>query len=403
MGFQPYHFWQLAGPLAPTTPGCNSVVYEYAWQNADAAGRHEIRQSIETAEERVSELLGYPTAPQYFVETHPYPRYPDIRFDRVGYAGSDYRWIPLQLNHRKIQSVGTIKLDLLATEPVVYTDSDGDGIYDSFSVSTATTVTDVNDIAIYFQASDRINSDPVSDEWRILPVTVSITGGIATIKGKSWLLARPILYQGIDKEPLDASDIANYVTDVEIYHRYVSSGTGAYADAQAILIWESRPYPAWAMAYPVTSTDPAAVAYATARVGIRDYDNGIVSFGEAYYDAVAGDWKAYTHIEWWRPPDRVEVRYTAGVPLVNQRVNAWSRTLVARAAAAEMNRPICACEAANRELYNWQFDLSRAAGANDEQYSVSSEDIGNPLGSRRGHAYAWKEIKTRRVLKGFCV
>jgi len=74
---------------------------------------------------------------------------------------------------------------------------------------------------------------------------------------------------------------------------------------------------------------------------------------------------------------------------------------VARMAAAELARPICACDEANRELYRWQFDLARTGGANDESYgAVSATDLDNPFGTRRGHVYAWRMIKEIRNLVG---
>jgi hypothetical protein len=78
------------------------------------------------------------------------------------------------------------------------------------------------------------------------------------------------------------------------------------------------------------------------------------------------------------------------------------QVVVARMAAAELARPICACDVANRELYRWQFDLARTSGANDEGYgAVSATDLDNPFGTRRGHVYAWRFVKESRKLVGY--
>src|SRR6185369_16921871 len=99
---------------------------------------------------------------------------------------------------------------------------------------------------------------------------------------------------------------------------------------------------------------------------------------------------------------RVTVRYLAGFPLASDgQMQEPYRTMVARLAAAELARPICACDEANRELYRWQFDLARTAGSGDEAYgAVSAEDLNNPFGTRRGHVYAWKQVKNLRQLRG---
>ena len=75
------------------------------------------------------------------------------------------------------------------------------------------------------------------------------------------------------------------------------------------------------------------------------------------------------------------------------------RTLVARMAMAELARPVCGCDSANRELYRWQFDLSQTARG-DELFSIAPEDLANPFGTRRGHVLAWKAVKNLRHLTG---
>jgi hypothetical protein len=80
--------------------------------------------------------------------------------------------------------------------------------------------------------------------------------------------------------------------------------------------------------------------------------------------------------------------------------HAW-RVTVARLAAAELARPICACDEANREIFRWQFDLARTAGAGDEAYgAIAAGDLDNPFGTRRGHVYAWRQVKQLRQQLG---
>lgn len=124
---------------------------------------------------------------------------------------------------------------------------------------------------------------------------------------------------------------------------------------------------------------------------------GVVTPAQALRDASSGIW-ASTGWEWWREPDRVKVRYWAGEALTpnNEMSTDW-RFIVARMAAAELGGRICACDQANAELWQWQFDLSRAAGVNSEQYQIAPEDLKNPFGTRRGQVYAWKKLKALAV------
>lgn len=411
LGYNPWHFWGLAdSSIVPVTSSCNDWLSKYPWQNTDAMGRDDIIEAIINAEDRIAEQLGYFPAPTYLEETVAWPKYHDRGVWNMGHGDSQGRWLDVRLNRGYVEAIGPETRTLLATAAIVYTDADGDGLRDTFTVTAATTTTDVNEIAVYIAAANRLNSDPVGEEYRIAPVKVSIAAGTATIRGPAWLCIQPIAYEGADiANPIDPTVTGvgtAYLTNLEVYRRYASASGTTYDTAQAALIWETEPYPSYAACCccPTTTTndtDPAAVAYGVARAGIRYAQPGIVSVGSAAYDTVGAVWKA---VNWGvcRPPERVTVRYRAGYPLVDQQMSRDYQVAVARLAAAELARPICACDEANRELYRWQYDLARTGGANDESYgAVSQTDLDNPFGTRRGHVYAWRFVKDHRNMIGF--
>jgi hypothetical protein len=347
-------------------------------------------------------LLGCAPGPHFRTETLQLPRYPNNMVERRGYAGADSRWMTLQLSEGKIIEVGVESRVLIqAGVAVVYTDEDGDGLNETFTVAFATSVTTPSEIELQFAAADRLVGDPVGDEYRIAPTKVSIAAGTATVIGHAWLLVRPVLYEGFSPGALDAGDATNFVTVVDVY-RHDCDPTGiANATAQALLIWESRPWPFFTFCDPITSSDPAAVAYALGRVGIRNAELGIVSIGKAVYNTTTGSWSG---VDWRfeRPPDRVEVRYYAGVPRESDgRLNARFRRMVAILATAELSGRICACEAANKELYRWQFDLAHTGASQEQFQAVSPDDLTNPWGTRRGQVYAFRELLNSRILRGF--
>lgn len=410
IGFNPWHFWQLSNASVPILSACNSIVRQYNWQTAGAAGRTEIARAIQTAEERAKQVLGFWVSPRYEEVTLPFPQYPQTNVFRSGYAGGDARWTSLQLPSAWVQKVGVEQRDLIgANQVLAYTDEDGDGLKETFTFSIATTVTDANQIACYFSSADRWDGSGISENWRVLPLRISIAGGIATIRGNSWVLVKPELYEGIGRGVIDPADATNFVTTLDIYRRYTYLDGTTNDNSQALLIWETPPYPQWAASYTslfAGSYDPAAEAYAIARVGIRDAENGIVSVGEAVY--TDGTWSA---IPFWgsgylRPPDRVKVRYLAGFALdTNGKMDHRMSSIIYKLAAAELMQDICACKEANRELYRWQFDLARSSGSNDESYTlISSQDLNNPLGTRRGQVLAYREMKAyRKFVHGFSV
>lgn len=395
--YNPWHFWGLADAnIVPVTSKCNDVVREYGWQENDQAGRADIRAAIMTAEQILFDNLEYWPAPAYSENTLPWPRYHDQRLYRSARMDARGGWVPVRLPEGYVQACGIkayTELDDAAA--LVYTDQDGDGLLDTFTCSVATSVTDPDEIAVYFQTADRLTEDNwLSDRWRIEPVNVSFLAGTATIYGKRWLCVKPSIYEDKDHYPIDPTVATNFITHVMIYRRYTDiTGQNAVTNSQSALIWESKPC-CWGCDTVANSTDPASEGWVAGRAGIRDALNGIVVPAEAVYDAVSATWShPCTCLDTCGEPDRVLVRYLAGLPLDS---HGWMekkmRTLVSRLTCAEMTRRICACDIANREWSNWSFDVSRIN--TPETYQASLDVLNNPLGTRRGHIFAWQQIKS---------
>ena len=342
--YNPYHFYGWANSKVPVKSTCNTVVKQYAYQTDDAVGRYEIQQAIETAEKRLKDYLGYAIALHYVTDDiRDYQRFYDKGLWARWPIDGEGHWKAIQLSEGYVSSVGVEKLTLIDTAPIaadsygtpifpytgivpptpylIYLDTDGDGLVDTFEVGVSTTVTNPSTIAVYLQTSDQLDSD--MERWHILPVKVNISSGVATIRGRSWLLARPILYEGFIHANLDPDDVTNYAQALDVYERVCDPTGTTVGVSQGEFIWETLPYPIWWGIFGGTSltsgdTDPAAQSYSVARVGVRNAQMGVVLPGEAIYDAVTGLWNA-TIPPWLsnltRPPDRVLVRYRAGFPL----------------------------------------------------------------------------------------
>ena len=423
MGFHPWHFWGLANATVPVNSACDDTVKQYSWQNSDAVGRDDIIKAIGEAEQKLHDYLGYWPSPKFGSKQLRYPKYLDTRLRYYGYTDADTRWISVPTGENYLQAIGVEARTLLATCNVTYSDPDGDGLNELFTFTVTTTKTDVSKLAFYFAAADRLDGEAVDDKYRIQPVNVVISGGVATVKGSRWLLVRPILYEGATVGDINPATAGNFVTTVEAYTRVTDPQGITIADCQVRLEWETMPYPLYRFSGSNSSTsslvdggnpstdynplnlennsDPAAVGMAVGRAGIRDSRLGSIIPAEAVWDAGAQVWVS---IEWSREmaPDTITVRYQAGIPLdAKGHMTSEMRTLVARMASAELARPICACDTANRELYRWQCDLGRIGGADDERYSISQRDLENPYGTRRGHVWSWKYVKQKQVAEAF--
>lgn len=424
LGYNPYHFWGLSdNDLLRPDSACNQVVYKYNWQNAQAVGREAVTEALEIAESKIRDYLGYSIAPRYFIETVDWPRFFDPSRVRITDVDPTGKYISQRLRYGWVQALGYEQLTLIGNANVTYSDTDSDGINDTFVVSIATAITDPDKIAVYFTSTDRLDNEPVSERWRINPVQVQISGGTVTVRGRSWMLVKPVLYEGVAvaSTQLDPATATNFVTQLAIYNRTTNPDGETVDNAQATLIWETSPCHGWWCCCGCNATtsssdsylDPAAIYKAIARVGIRDAEDGTVTGLQAVRNAATGVW---SQTPWgvWREPDKVQFRYYAGfplehiqetngnsAPLMNGQVNRLWLTSVVRMAAAEMAQRICACDRSNAELYKWQFDLSRVSGANDESYATTAEIMGNPFGTRRGHVYAWQQVKNFRNMIGF--
>lgn len=404
VSYHPWHFWGWSNSTIPVTSACNDVVKQYAWQATDAAGRKDLIDALLTAEDKlVSEAgLRYAIAPRFTSETLEWPRYPDRRVDRMGYMDAGGRWVGLQLSEGYIKAVGVEAFTLISAANVSRTDDDGDGLKETFTCQVNTDVSDPDEIAIYVQSGDRLDGEPVSEYWRIKPVSVKLNNGVATIKGRSWLLAKPILYEGVSTSNLDPTDDDNYIETVDVYRHYCNPAGTTTATSQGKLIWETEPWPAWANCCQDTNAaDPAALAYAMARIGIRDSREGVVYVGESAYDSDNDTWYA---VDWTtcRPPDRVEIRYQAGFPLRDGKIDNRMQQLATWLGAAYLNQRICACDIANREIGRLQMDLSMPQ-IEGIQVAVGPEDLMNPFGTRKGHVEAWRWVKNQRRVAGFTV
>lgn len=401
MGLSPWHFWGLGNSRIPRQSTCDSIVQQHSWQDTDAVGREQIVEAIATAEGLLREYLHFWPAPRYSEET-------------VAWQGSSLAWDgwqTVQLPDGYVHAIGTEKYTSIGTvttadSTLVFSDQDGDSLNDTF-IATVTVAADTNPLSLgcYFVAADRLDGEPISERWRIAPTTVTVSGTTATLRGRFWQLVKPILYEGVQGTTvngLDPNSLANIVSELGIFQRTTDPTGTTVATAQGYLTFESHPCHGWwcccSSCIP-NGTDPAATATALARVGIRDARHGIVTPGQATYNVDTGEWSgAYPCWAW--TPDTVTIRYLSGFPLdARGQMDRDMAMIVARLAAAELARPICACADAQAEQYRWQYDLT-LAGESDKIFSTNDIALTNPLGTRRGHVFAWKQIQQREQLRG---
>lgn len=328
--YPPFPFWQLTNDKLPINNDCNTLVLEGLQMTTQALGREDIRAALVQAENMISQFQGYDIAPRYRSET-------------IAYTG-----FPLQLGRGYVQALGTEQLDLIATPNVTYLDRDGDGISETFEVTTATTVTNPDELCLFFIAADRFDRHPVE----VRPIDINISAGTATITGPAWLMVRPVRYHGYTAQALDPDDVTVMAQTVDVYQRTT--------DAASALI--------------ITYGDGSTHTLAQSDLAIVDSRIGIVGVNR---DACRA-WPSHCGY-----PLTMTVNYLAGYPHPEH----WYKAVCALA-ATYLEGGICSCDTALKRLYYWRQDMNKATA---DQISMTQQiQLDNPLGTKIGHDLAWR-------------
>lgn len=413
LGLHPYHFWGLADTrYVPIVSKCSTLVYEYDWLGSDAAGRSSIRQAIDDAAVKAATYLGYRTAPEYVdYALVDWPQYYQANLQRSWDFDATGRRVAVQAPEGYVQAMGVESLTLLATANLTLTtyQSIVGAPYYTFSCTAAVAAgTDPNEIVAYFAAADRFDgpdfSSAVGARWRIEPINVSVAGLVATITGQAWLIAQPVLYEQLTGAALDPTQLATFVSTLEIYQRTTNGDGTSVTTAQSTLVYETNDCGAcWGRCCCSTGTvssDPGTTGEVIARAGIRDTVLGLITPAAATYDPSTGLWSsAWCCSASYCDPDRVKLRYLAGYPLEGRQMAVKFRSPMVWLAAAELKRRICACRETNEKLYELQQDLTLES-TQTERYTVAPEDLRNPFGTRRGHVQAWRALQDELLRRG---
>lgn len=363
--YHPLYFWTLnKTPRVMAESKCLEMIKQYAWQGYRTTGRSDIDRAIVRAEQIAHDLLNYRVGATPVSLT-------DVLIDTA--TGL----IDLKKAHGEsyIQAMGLATYATLGTPSIALSDTDGDGVLDTFTATLATAFTTMPDLAslrFVFTPADRVARQ--RSDWTIKPVDVVATlNGLTydlTITGASRMIAKPILYEGITPEPISALDpniVANYVTTIQVEQMAVDA-------TQAIVIHR----------YDGTTQAFSAV--------IRDGLHGIISLRRDCLSC----W-----LTWCRDPypPRATINGVFGVPLGADYdlAREWQET-IAILAACELPAAPCPCQEANRWMDYYTEDL--ALMSDGKMYRREGQKT-NPLGTKRGHNVIYDELVDKQHATAF--
>lgn len=397
-GMHPLHFNQVR---LDTNLHCDQILFQHEWQTADHVSREEIARAIAEAESNIELYLGYRLTPTWEVDEWRETIKP-FRPEMVSYNGHDVRGFlnTVRANWGYMISGGVEAKTLIdADAAITYSDEDGDGYFETATVTVSTTVQDINEICVFYPGRDG------DDGWEIRPIEVVINAGTATITFRRELAVISSKLDAFDIEGAEAigTEDEDFLEEVDVYRRYNDPQT------QVTMMWEP---PAGGLCGTCGGSGCSSCSYSvqTGCLLLRgDPRQSILAYHPAEWDE---DELEFTSTSWSvsRQPDIVRLYYYAGWRNKSQRYVSrmspeWER-IVAYYAASLLDRPPCDCSKGNWAY--WRQDLTLITGDEDGRpvFRDPSGLLGNsiqdnPFGSRRGAVNAWRHVS--KMLRGQAV
>lgn len=378
VGLDPRHFRQVhTHHQADLT--CQSVWKEHPWQHADVVSRDDVAHAIAMAEDTLAKHLGFRVLPDWEVgEMHAVPRAGDPTLYNAAGTNPQGFVLSLYLDFGYFVEGGVETLALIDDGvAIVYTDDDGDAYPETATISFATTVTDAQEIAVFYPGESEQN-------WEIRPFkTCGIAGGVCTMTFERQQFVVPDLIEALDPAAVDGDDDANFLPTVDVYRRYNDP------EDMCSLIWKPRAGSCSTAACCADTTQSACLV-------VMDEQKGLVGLQPADYDA--GVWTSTVFTE-GRAPDRAQIAYRAGwrdmrKPYPLLQMDAEIERAVVYLAMSYLQREVCSCSNVEALFKYWTQDLAYSEPGGGT-YRVAWRQLDNPIGTTRAALHAWELIKRR--------
>lgn len=400
LGINPMHF---AGAVAPShdimpSGGCDDIWFKYEWQDNDKVSLWEVAEEIRTAEQEVANFIGFWPA-HYWTENeliryeHPFAR--EYRGNGRNIQG---RAKSAHLRYGKVISPGKRAVSLQGTATVAsgslaFTDEDSDGYSETATIQMATSVTDPNEIKIFFTNTNG------QLEWEIRPVrSKEISGGVVTIVLDSWLLIDPDLYEAYPtsagSSAIDVSTVANFVTSVDVYREYIDD-----TQSSVEFYWENGYLTGTTLTCPSCGTIGCTVCGYGSQDGCaipRSHDNGEIVAYPAAYDNENATWQ----VSQWAAcvePDFMKVSYLSGDQSqeylqgrTRDPLSLFWAQVITWIATARLPRPLCTCGVIQEKTQYLARDMANFTSG--DTFFLTPDAMNSPFGTRRGEAMAWRRL-----------
>lgn len=389
LGIDPRHFNQVTTSAKPPNL-CSQVWKQYAWQENAQVGREDVALAISMAEQMFEAEVKYKLLPDWQVDERAHltkAGFPNV----LNISSQDARGFPMTINTLFAHLVsGGIegKTLIQAGVGVTYSDEDGDGYPETATIAVATTVTDPEQIAVYFPGENG------RDDWEVRPLNnpltrrrdVTIVGGVATIVVTREQLVDPDLWNALEPEAVNGNLDPNFLSTVDVYRHFNDP-------QQAVtLLWSPR----GSLCDCASGTCPTcAHSTQTGCLIINDHRIGSFHFRPATWNAVTEQFDSASFVV-GRNPDNARLWYYAGFrdmskDAPNLEMDTQLELAIAYLSLTLMRRAVCGCNNI-QELFrqmNQDLALNLGTDAGSESFQLSDRVLLNPWGTKRGAQAAW--------------
>lgn len=379
----PIHFMGITSEYRRNAFACSDTWYQHDWQSAGKLSRESLATALRHAEDVVVSHLQWYPIPVWLEEEVALPKYYktewNSRLNAVGGAKS------VTSSYGMVQEVGRKASSLVTNTATVLSDEDGDGYKETVTISFATTVTEEDELHVYYPDQGG------RDEWEIRPLdSITISGGTATIVFQKhliplWNLVERVPVDGDTHILIDGDDDTAFLTTVDVYR--------VYADPSQQITFTYDP------SLGDCATPPCEEDTDTGCLFIKNKRLGILAYTRADWDA---DDETYTRKYFTYPPVKGTIYYRAGkrdlrVQFPNRQMDQTLERLIVFYGLSLLDTELCGC-CNQRNIWGYMTeDLSLVS--REESHVVQWDDLRNPLGTTRVALLLWKHINRIKLTK----
>lgn len=398
MGLNPVHFscaysdtvWPLLDNRA------NDIWCRHSWQTADQTSLEEVADAIRDAENSIAQHLNAPVAPEFVVENIPYPKIYDPLMSGYGFtATGGMKSVKAKYGHVTPGRRGTTFIQTATTDDssLQYYDADVDGFYETAILTITTTVTDANELHVFFYNTE------ADERWEIRhPRSISISGGVAVLTFDSWLFIHPDEQAGYPTVngwmPVNLNDTSPLVSKVDVYRVFVDN-----TSTQSRFIWSNG---TTCQTCSGTGCSVCSTPYQDGCLDARNPGAGILVPIPATYS----DGWVYATWSYSKEPTNVWVWYMAGkasedylLGKTHDPLSQYLAEAITYIATARLMRPFTQSSLLDR-IRKLQMDANLIADG--RLFSLTPEDYKSPFGMKVGEIMAWRRLRSynERIVMG---